>query len=128
MNYIAQEDDFGCAVACIANKLQIDYPNALKLFQNTLNSQTIGYWGKDIKIALKKAGINSVCKWSKNNTVESGDIVFIKKSLEYPYGHYLLCNDIGFIDPWFNYPHKPRVANIRKVLPGKDLFVIKVLP
>jgi hypothetical protein len=34
MNYVRQEDGFGCGVACVANLLGVSYQQALQLFYN----------------------------------------------------------------------------------------------
>lgn len=49
---IAQEDNFGCAVACVANLLNIDYKDAKILFDKPENANSIGYFCEDIIFVL----------------------------------------------------------------------------
>lgn len=59
MNYVAQKDEMGCGVACVANRLEISYDKALELFDNPEDARTVGYKCKYVVAALQKAGINA---------------------------------------------------------------------
>lgn len=61
MKYVAQEDEMGCVIACVANLLQISYQQAKQLF-NPKYANNRGYYRKSIVNALKKAGIQCYYK------------------------------------------------------------------
>ena len=127
---IPQEDDYGCGVACVANLLEINYADALVLF-NKPNLAIDGKhcFARDIAAALQIAGLDSEYKYLKprlkKQIYQPGTIVFIRKSNLYPAGHYLLRINSGWIDPWINLPAKPRAAGIRKRLPGTPTYFIR---
>ncbi|MDO8591580.1 MAG: hypothetical protein Q7R60_01475 [bacterium] len=125
---VAQEDDFGCGVACVANLLNISYQQALELFANPENAGSKGFWCKDIVAALQKAGINTDHRYIKPKTgiqiYQTRTIVFVARGKKYPAGHYLLRIENGWIDPWINFPLISRIAGIRKRLPGKPIYAV----
>lgn len=125
---VAQEDPMGCGIACIASLLKITYDSAKRLFPKDYSS-TRGYYIKEISNALEKKGL--VVKYGKfnNKTKEyankEGSIVFIKRSEKFPYGHYLLKTDKGWMNPWINYPKiNPAKAGYEKNIPGEIQWII----
>lgn len=129
---VHQEDDFGCGVACVANRLQISYGQALRLFDNPAAARDKGYACKYIVRALRNAGVEAKLKHisvhKKRPTFEPDDIVFLAKSERYPFQHYLIRTDQGWIDPWINMHTDKNVINaragIRKILPGRPYYYI----
>jgi len=62
---------------------------------------------------------------------EDGVIVFIKRSVRYPAGHYLARMNGQWMDPWINFPNDQNIKNIknatsgfRKKLPGKPIYAL----
>jgi len=125
---IAQEDSMGCAIACVAGLLGISYEDALKIF-GLGEAPSCGIYCRNITSKLKNKGLNysygKVINKTKKYLNVSGTIVFIRRSEEYPYGHYLLRTEEGWMDPWINTPKiNPAKAGIRKDLPGEAQWII----
>ncbi len=129
---IAQQDDFGCSVACVANLLGLSYSQALRLFDKPENAKTKGFTCRDIVDALNKYDYPTHYKYLKpklrSRIYEPGTIAFIARSKKYPAGHYLLRVNSGWADPWINLPIDKNVkkakAGYRKRLPGKPIYAI----
>jgi hypothetical protein len=136
--YIAQKDEMGCGAACVANRLGISYDQALKLFEYPEYAKTVGYKCKYIVLALRAAGCDVRLRHVKvvnrddvmqgNILIPLGAIIFLEKSEIYPFQHYVLKVDDGWLDPWINMHDDPDVAHakagIRKYLPGRPYYVI----
>jgi hypothetical protein len=122
--YVAQKDEMGCGVACVANKLTISYEQALELFTDPDYAKTIGYKCKYIVEALRGAGqevrlrhIKRMDRESVMNgmiVIPTGAIVFLEKSELYSYQHYLLKVYDGWLDPWINMPDDRGVAHAKQ--------------
>ena len=117
----------GCGVACMACVLGIGYSKAIKLVSSK-NASSKGYYCKDITKALRNSGLNYYYKKVTSKTKKylkiEGTIVFIKRSIRYPKGHYLVKTKKGWMNPWINFPEKPIKAGFNKRLPGKAQWVI----
>ncbi len=127
MNLVKQEDSMGCGVACVASMLQIDYQEARDLFEKgKFKAKTIGFQCKEISILLKNKGLKFENKYIKNRhkNFKLKTIVFLRRSKKYPYGHYLLKTESGWMDPWRNFPSADRKAGFRKRLPEKPIYEI----
>jgi hypothetical protein len=131
MKAIVQEDDFGCAVACVAFVLGIKYQEAVFLFENgeARVSGIPDFYCREIVLIL---GSNTNQQFDykyikprlKKKIYEDCAIVFIKKSKKYKYGHYLVRSKDTWMDPWINFPDKNRKAGFRKRLPGRSIYMI----
>lgn len=134
MEYVRQEDDFGCGVACVANRLNVSYQEALELFDDPMAAKNVGYACKFIVHALRKAGINARLRHVSGKKPKPdymiGDIVFLVRSKRYPFQHYLMKCSEGWIDPWVNMNRDKDIANarvgVRKRLPGRPYYRITV--
>jgi len=130
MKSVTQEHSSGCSVACVASVLGISYKRALKLFEKPEYAGTRGYYCREIVNALKNGGKRYSYAFLKPNKKKlariPGSIIFIRKSIRYPLGHFLArCDDIRWMDPWINYPEvKSAKSGFRKTLPGKASWVI----
>lgn len=127
MNIVVQEDRLGCGVACVASLLGISYLNALKMFQNGKKKATFcGFSPKNIVFALKKAKLSYKTVYVKNkkSKPKNGSIVYVGRCKKYPFGHYLLKTENGWMNPWVNPPYEPRTAGFLKRIPGKIVYVI----
>ena len=130
MNAIAQEDLYGCGVACLASVADVTYKQALKLFINGKNkAMRVGFYCPEFVAALAKKGLNY--EWRaikspkvKNRIYHEGTIVFIQKSKKYPGGHFLSRGEGMWMDPWINYPDINIKAGFRKRLPEKPIYVV----
>ncbi len=129
MKPVVQEHAMGCAIACVASLLGINYSSALKLFRDRERVMLKGTYCRDVCSALFKAGkkysyakVNSKTAACLKNP---GTIVFIKRSKKYPIGHYLLKTNKGWMNPWINLPMvNPAKAGYSRRLPGKSQWVI----
>ncbi len=129
MKPVRQEDILGCAVACVAFVLNINYGNAIKLFEHgTRKARNKGFFCKDIILALKIASLRYEYKYIKSRLrrtiYNSYTIVYIKKSKKYPLGHYVVRFNNKWMDPWINFPDANIQAGFRKRLPGKPIYAI----
>ena len=129
MNPIQQEDLFGCGVACVAFILNIEYFKAKGLFKKgKYKARNSGFYCREIVDVLKRTRPNCTYKYIKpkikNKIYQDSAIVFIKKSKNYPFGHYLVRDKNGWMDPWINFPDENIRAGFRKRLPGKAIYVI----
>jgi len=118
----------GCGVACVASLLEISYKNSIKLF-NEKHAPTKGYYLKELINALRKKGLNykysKVTDKTKKYLKTQGSIVFIKRSRNYPFGHYLLKTNKGWMNSWINYPKiNPAKSGFNKKLPGESQWVL----
>lgn len=129
---VVQQAPAGCAVACVATLLGIDYESALGLFRDGRNRHfTSGFYNNDIVKALgrkhMKARARHITKTSPGDIYKEDTIVFLKRGGKYPIGHYLLRRNNQWIDPWINFPNiNPAEAGFRKRLPAEVQYVIAI--
>lgn len=129
MKTIKQEDRLGCAVACVAFRLNISYKNSLESFRcGSRKAKNTGFLCKDIVEFLEKKGLSYKYSYIKakvkNEIYQSGAIVFLRRSKNYPAGHYLCRADNKWMDPWINFPNTKIKAGFRKKLPEKPIYLI----
>lgn len=129
MRPVVQEDPLGCGVACVAFMLNISYQSSLALFRRGKNKATkTGFYCKEIVKVLKNEGLHYEYKYIKNKIkkkmYKTGSIIFIKRSNNYPAGHYLCRVGNVWMDPWINFPDIERKARFRRKLPEKPIYVI----
>src|SRR3989344_8579991 len=126
MKSITQKDNYGCGIACVAFVWKVSYDYAKKnYFGKPHQANILGYLCKDIVKALSKDKKNYSYKYVKKRIkFKENTIVFIKRSKEYPAGHYLVYTKKGWMDPWINFDKlKPDIkkakSGFRKRLPGR---------
>ena len=129
MEPIAQENNFGCGVACTAFLLKINYAVAVGLFEmGEEKTDKTGFKCKDIVKVLNEFGLRYIYKHVgfkiKNKIYSSGVIVFIRRSKKYPSGHYLVRYRNKWMDSWINFPRMDRQAGFRRRLPGQPIYMI----
>lgn len=129
---IKQEDKLGCAVACTAFLLSINYQNSLKLFKSgEYRAKNKGFLCKDIIMVLKKAGLKYEYRYIGNKIrrkiYKPNTIVYVRKSKKYPHGHYLARFDNKWMDSWIDFPDKYIKAGYRKRLPERPIYAILAL-
>ena len=130
MKPVKQEDNFGCAVACIAFVSNISYQKSLSLFKDgkdRVKGKANFYCPELVKILSSlstKYKYEKLTKLNKNKIYKDGSIVFIEKSKKYAYGHFLCRYKTFWMDPWINLPDKNIKAGFRKRLPGKPTYVV----
>lgn len=129
MEPVKQEDELGCAVACVAFVLQRSYKQALLLFSDGEEraKKKANFYCPEIVRILNSGGLNYT--WRKlpkkgSARFNSLSIVFIKNSKAYPYGHFLCKYNNLWMDPWINLPDKNIRAGFRKALPVQATYII----
>ena len=72
----------GCAIACVAFVLNINYKEATQLFDFPEKRKTFGYRSSELRTTLQKEGYGSFSKYVgriAKPTMENGDIVYVKR-------------------------------------------------
>lgn len=130
MKPINQEDDFGCAVACIAFILNISYKETLGFFkdgQERVKNKANFYCPELVNI-LNSFDLNydyeKINKINENKIYKEYSIVFIGKNKKYRYGHFLCRYNGLWMDSWINFPDNDRKAGFRKRLPEKPIYFV----
>lgn len=127
---VKQRDNFGCAVACVAFILRIEYGIARDLFVDgkRRSKEEANFYCKEIVGILANAGLSYQYRYLKKRLKRKmynlNTIIYIKKSKRYPYGHYLCRYKDMWMDPWINFPSRKITAGFRKRLPEKPIYVI----
>lgn len=129
MKAVVQEDNFGCAIACVAFILDLEYEDVVKLLkEGAKRAKTEGFYCREIVNVLSESGLEAYYNYLKpkfkNIIYQPNTIVYIKKSKRYPNGHYLTRLKNSWMDPWINFPNEKRSAGFRKRLPGKAVYAI----
>ena len=129
MRLVAQQDNFGCGVACAASILELNYKETLLLFEDGKNkAKERGFYCKEIIKALKQKCLAYEYKYVKPHLHRKiyipEAIVFLRRSKKYHVGHYLLRIKNGWMDPWGNFPNENKKAQFRKRLPEKPIYAI----
>jgi len=128
MKPVKQEDGLGCAVACVAFVLEISYKEALSLFkdgQTRVKSKANFYYPEIVEI-LSSEGMNygwkKLIDTSEKEIYSDYSIVFIRRSKNYQYGHFLARYEGKWMDPWINLPDKNIKSGFRSILPGEPTY------
>jgi hypothetical protein len=128
MNPIKQEDKLGCAVACTAFILELTYKDTLKLFiDGEKRAKEIpNFYCPEIVKILNIRGLKYKWKRIKNLPINFPNlsIVFIQKSVNLPFGHFLVRNENSWMDPWINLPNPKIQSGFREKLPGIPTYLI----
>lgn len=109
MKPIRQENLLGCAIACVVFVLKVNYQDVLDLFDyGEKKANSIGFFCIEIIMALEKVSLRYEYNYIKYRTrwkiYKPNIIVFLKKSKNYPLGHYLCRANGNWMDPWINFP------------------------
>ncbi len=128
---ITQEDNMGCGAACVAFAANKTYKQAATALGRT-KARTVGFQLKELVDALGQNGLDyrfkHVQPTVKQAIYQEGVIVFIKRSIRYPYGHYLIRHNGQWMDPWINSVWDKDIAKAksgyRRRLPGKTQWAV----
>ena len=129
MKLIAQEESMGCGIACVASIIGKSYKDTKKFFDNPEFSASRGFYCRELIKVLNKRGLKYDFKKFKEDYKRklkiNGSVVFIKRSKEYPSGHYLVKTKKGWMNPWINFPNiSPAKAGFQKKLVGQPQWII----
>lgn len=128
---ITQEFEFGCGIACFAFAHNISYEQAaLKLGRKQANSSR--FWVKDFVTTLNRSGLDYRAIYVKQRLrrriYAEGTIVLIRRSKNYPNGHYLIRHNDLWMDPWINMRANSSIENassgFRRRLPGTPMYAL----
>ena len=120
---VVQRDSMGCGIACVACVCDISYDKAKSLFKFPENANTKGYTIKAINEALASYGLKYKSKYigrARDYKIKENSIVYFKKCKIFPYGHYMVKTDHGYMDPFINlhevnYDIKKASCGFRKI-------------
>jgi hypothetical protein len=128
---ITQEFYYGCGIACFAFALEITYKQAANHL-GELQANSTRFLIKDFTAALNNTGKHYIAKYMKppmmRKIYKEGTIVLIRRSKQYPAGHYLIRHKGHWMDPWINLPLDNDItqakSGFRKRLPGKPMYAL----
>ncbi len=127
---ITQEAPYGCGIACFAFVCGLTYREAevflgpdqaksnrfiIKHFRDELNRFGITYWSKHIR---------------PTELIEpvEGMIVLLRRSAQFPVGHYLAYHNGKWMDPRINLEEdrifQRPASGFRDVLPGQPMYAL----
>jgi hypothetical protein len=122
---ITQKDEYGCGAACHAFIANITYNEAAEIL-GCSKARECGFYCNDLVQALEKHELLYDYKHLKTNVpynFPEGAIVFIKRSRQYPAGHWLVYHEERWMDSWINFAANHKLedaqAGFRKSLPGE---------
>ena len=127
---VAQLDEWGCGVACVASILRMSYGRARALLEavkgTEIDARPYGLELHHLALALREHDFNVVADWDQPKRFMPGTIVCVGvDGGETEQEHYIVRTaDDRWMDPWINYPMKPhRKAGLRDDYPeGKEFF------
>ncbi len=121
-----QEHMMGCGLSCVAYVCDISYSEVFDGLDTSghLKASTSGFFGHELITILKIHGKTYYgCRY--NNLLFDWNIVFLRASIEYPYGHWVVYRDFGIFNPWSNYPRiLPVESKIESGLRGSPEYVL----
>lgn len=130
-NLVAQEDKWGCGVACVASLLGISYQKSKllveKLKGRSVNARPYGLELHHLAIALQKKGVKVIADWNPEY-MPDGIIVCISGKSPYDGDHYMLKTPEGWMDPWYNLVEKKMEAGYRQNYPRGTYFLVALVP
>jgi hypothetical protein len=127
---ITQEMPNGCGIACFAFVAGLTYKDA-ELFLGEEQAKSNRFILKHFREELNRFGLNYESKHIRPaQTIEpvEGMIVLLRRSEQFPVGHYLAFHNGKWMDPRINLEadrmfHNP-VSGFRDVLPGQAMYVL----
>ncbi|CAD0363543.1 hypothetical protein CFBP498_48930 (plasmid) [Xanthomonas hortorum pv. vitians] len=129
---VSQDDEWGCAAACVASILDIPYQRAKRLLEKEksagINDKPKGFEIDEIAHALYKKNVKVVADWNPPAKLPSGTIVCIHSRVRYASYHYLLKVPGGYMDPWFDLKDGVMEAQLRAELPKGTKLVVALIP
>jgi hypothetical protein len=126
---VTQKHPMGCAVACVAYILSIEYENALKLFTDKRGAWSKGFYCNEIVEALSNGGLHNYdykeIEIDTDIPKQYNMVVFAERCIELPEGHFLVSTPHGWMDPWVNHPFiVPAKSGYVKNLPSKPSWIV----
>lgn len=127
---ITQEAPYGCGIACLAFVAGINYKQAAE-FLGTEQAKSERFVVKHFREELNRYGLNYISKHVKPDQQvdpKEGMIVLLRRSKQFPTGHYLAYHEGKWMDPYINLAddwhfQRPE-SGFREVLPGQMMYVL----
>jgi len=127
---VTQEHPYGCGIACFAFMCDLTYKQAAKFLgpkQANSNRLIIKHFVEE----LNRFGRNYTVKHIRRNErieYKEGMIVLLRRSKQFPVGHYLARHNNRWMDPRINLIVDRQNMNpqsgFRKRLPGRPMYVL----
>ena len=132
MESITQESPNGCGIACFAFVCGLTYKQAEK-FLGPEQAKSNRFIVKHFREELNRFGLKYASKHIRPNQTflpKDGDIVLLRRSKQFPVGHYLAYKSGKWMDPRINLQedrmfNKP-ISGFRDELPGQPMYVISL--
>ncbi len=127
---ITQESPNGCGIACFAFVCGLTYKQAEK-FLGPEQAKSSKFIVKHFREELNRFGLNYESRHVRpDQTIEptEGTIVLLRRSKQFPFGHYLAYHNGKWMDPRINLEDdrifkNPKSA-FREVLPGQVMYAL----
>lgn len=128
---ITQEMPYGCGIACFAFVTKLSYKQAEE-FLGTAQAQSNRFFVKNFREELNRFGLiyqSRHLRSSKPFELCEGSIVLLRRSKQFPVGHYLTYHHGVWMDPWINLPTNNDItqarSGFRDRLPGEAMYVLE---
>jgi hypothetical protein len=135
MRLVAQKDEWGCGVACVASILRISYNTARKLLVQVkgedIEHAPEGLLLHHLALALQMRQFHVVADWDKPRRYKIGTIVLVGvEGGTVDQEHYMARAENCWMDPWINIdsPGGIRRAGYRNDLPVGKTFFVALIP
>ena len=110
---VPQEDEYGCGIACVASILGIDY----SVVSDLLGRPSGMLFGSTLYklVEREKCKKGQPVRYRRRSwkSVEKGDVKVKVGTLAMVRAddHFIVWTNRGWMDPWSNYPRRPRKAS-----------------
>ncbi|MFZ1301453.1 MAG: hypothetical protein WAQ27_02650 [Candidatus Microsaccharimonas sp.] len=127
---ITQEMPYGCGIACFAFVANLTYKET-EAFLGEEQAKNNRFIVKHFREELNRFGLPYISKHVRpDQAIEprEGTIVLLRRSKQFPVGHYLAYHNGKWMDPNINL-HEDRLfqnpkSGFRDVLPGQVMYVL----
>ena len=131
---ITQESPNGCGIACFAFVCDLTYQQAAD-FLGPDQAKSNQFIVKHFREELDRFGLNYASRHIRPNQIidhTEGMIVLLRRSKQFPVGHYLTYHNGQWMDPRINLEQdrqfqKPE-SGYRDILPGQVMYVLAPMP
>lgn len=127
---IAQEMPYGCGIACFAFVAGLTY-KAAEQFLGEERAKSNRFVVKHFREELNRFGLYYESKHVRpEDTIEpkEGMIVLLRRSKQFPVGHYLAYHQGKWMDPYINlekdYGFRSPASGYRETLPGTAMYIL----
>ena len=128
---ITQLDELGCGLACIASVSGHSY-EFIRALAAENQAKTRGFYCRELVDLLSKIGLSYQFRYINQKTIpfihHEDSIIYIRKSEQYPLGHFVARKNGLWMDPWINFTLNSDVrlaeSGYRNRLPGQPIYII----